>query len=67
MAKALGTGNHKIHCPSCRGKGWICDTTYDRSGTNVRCARCYGTGRSEDQIRRAVHRLYKPVPVPADT
>lgn len=39
-------------CPSCDGKGWLVDTTYDRSGEVVECLRCYGTGHSQEFIRR---------------
>jgi DnaJ-class molecular chaperone len=46
------------NCSSCDGKGRLIDMTYDRSGEEVECVRCYGTGRSQEYIYRllAAHR-----------
>lgn len=38
-------------CPSCKGKGWILDTTYDRTGERNMCGRCSGRGN----IRELLH------------
>lgn len=43
-------------CQSCGGKGRIIDTTYDRTGAEVECEKCYGTGKSQAQIRAALAR-----------
>lgn len=37
-------------CKSCDGKGFILDTTYDRSGELVQHEVCYGTGLSRESI-----------------
>ena len=39
-------------CKSCSGKGALIDTTYDRTGAIVECEKCYGTGFSQDVIRK---------------
>lgn len=42
----------KSKCKSCDGKGFLLDTTYDRSGELVECTKCYGTGRAQEAIYR---------------
>lgn len=46
-------------CQSCDGKGWLIDTTYDRTGEEVGCGACFGTGLSEEVIFRLLtaHRM----------
>ena len=53
-------------CTSCRGKGWIDDTTYVRTGQWCPCQRCHQTGLPQPEvvalIRWAVGDLAKPRP-----
>jgi hypothetical protein len=49
-------------CPSCNGKGWICDTTYVRSGETVPCGWCYRTGLNDNVIARKLKPYVKPKP-----
>lgn len=44
----------KIECTSCDGKGWVNDTTYDRSGNYVRCRVCYGTGLPSQDVEHII-------------
>lgn len=39
-------------CPACGGVGRQIDTTYDRTGAEVECRPCFGSGKSADAIRR---------------
>lgn len=59
----------KEHCTSCSGKGWYCDSTYDRSGVDVYCDRCHGTGlpatRVAELIRQAMAPYRKPIGTPS--
>lgn len=58
-------------CPLCDGAGWICDTTYDRTGVMAVCDRCYGTGlpskRVEEIIRQALAPYRKPLSVTGES
>ncbi len=60
------TEKENAHCYGCDGKGWFCDSTYDRSGVNVSCKACYGTGlpahRVSEIIREAMLPYRKEVP-----
>lgn len=53
-------------CKSCDGKGWICDTTYDRTGANIGCNTCFSTGRSTEDIKTAVWKVFPKKPTPKD-
>lgn len=50
----------KEGCQSCDGKGFICDTTYDRTGENVQCGRCYGTGFPADRVAKIIRDAFAP-------
>ena len=47
-------------CCSCKGAGFISDTTYDRCGQDVACCRCHGTGLPEHRIRQIMHDAFTP-------
>lgn len=44
LGESVMAEKENAHCYGCDGKGWFCDSTYDRSGVNVSCKACYGTG-----------------------
>lgn len=50
LVHALASTTEQRGCRSCSGKGWLLDTTYDRSGEEVRCTKCYGTGMTQEAI-----------------
>jgi len=45
-------GRRELPCESCGGKGRILDTTYDRTGADMECGKCFGTGKSQHAIRQ---------------
>jgi hypothetical protein len=47
-------------CRACDGKGTVFDTTYDRAGVNQRCAKCFGTGKTQEEIRAMIEAAEKP-------
>jgi len=44
-------------CPKCHGKGTWLDTTCNRTGEEVRCEKCFGTGRKVPTHQEAVSEL----------
>lgn len=50
----------KEQCTSCSGKGWYCDSTYDRSGEDVSCSRCHGTGLPEKRVAEIISDALAP-------
>jgi len=58
----------KVACSACDGKGWFCDSTYDRSGVNVSCDRCHGSGKPDDEVRQIISAAFLPHKkhIPAD-
>lgn len=45
-------------CIACHGKGWICDTTYDRTGQDVQCDRCHGSGLPRDKVQEIIRSAF---------
>jgi DnaJ-class molecular chaperone len=41
-------------CQGCDGKGRFIDTTYDRTGVDVECEACFGTGLTRDEIKAII-------------
>ena len=41
-------------CYSCDGVGHFLDTTYNRTGVDVQCGRCHGTGLNDIELRQFV-------------
>jgi hypothetical protein len=41
-------------CLGCGGKGRFLDTTYDRTGVEIECEVCFGTGLTRDELRAIV-------------
>lgn len=39
------------YCLKCEGAGWWEDTTYDRTGSWVKCGDCHGTGWPKGRVR----------------
>lgn len=50
----------KEQCTSCSGKGWYCDSTYDRSGEDVICSRCHGTGLPDTRVAEIIREAFAP-------
>lgn len=59
VKRSAGIQPPPAKCKACDGKGWFLDTTYDRTGAEVQCERCYGTGKSQAEIRAI---LARPTP-----
>ncbi len=55
-------------CQYCQGNGWVFDTTYDRTGVNVSCQYCYGTGLGANRVRAMLEDTFRAYrkPVPKD-
>ena len=50
----------KAQCTACDGKGWICDTTYDRAGVSMPCGRCHASCLPKDQVDRIIADAFAP-------
>lgn len=50
----------KIQCQFCDGVGSFLDTTYDRSGVDMPCDHCFGTGLPADQVRIIIQKAFAP-------
>ena len=50
----------KIQCSLCDGKGFYLDTTYDRTGAECQCERCFGTGLPDDKVRQIIKDAFAP-------
>lgn len=50
----------KEQCTSCGGKGWFSDSTYDRSGEDVSCGRCHGTGFPAKRVAEIIQDAFSP-------
>lgn len=50
----------KEQCSGCGGRGWFCDSTYDRSGEDVSCDRCHGTGLPAHRVAEIIREAFKP-------
>ena len=47
-------------CQSCSGKGYICDSTYDRTGVDVGCGKCRGTGLPQHVVNEIIDDAFAP-------
>ncbi len=50
--------DQKSKCSTCHGKGFICDTTYDRTGVDHQCSQCFGTGFDADKVKAIIDRAF---------
>lgn len=50
----------KLQCTDCGGKGWFSDTTYNRTGEDVSCGRCHGSGLPKDQVDSIIREAFAP-------
>ena len=50
----------KVQCTGCGGKGWFSDSTYDRSGEDVSCDRCHGTGLPASRVAKIIREAFAP-------
>lgn len=49
------------NCKSCSGKGMILDTTYDRTGEEAQCSKCYGSGISPESMVNTIKTQAKQI------
>lgn len=54
----------KTECMGCGGKGWFVDSTYDRSGEDVTCGRCHGSGLPAHTVQRIIRDAFAPLQKP---
>ena len=47
-------------CMGCDGKGYICDTTYDRTGVDTPCGRCHGSGLPAERVEKIISDAFAP-------
>jgi DnaJ-class molecular chaperone len=50
----------QIQCATCDGQGHFLDTTYDRTGAETQCQKCFGTGLPADRVRQIINDAFAP-------